>query len=83
MEICDTLWPLGTFSIHLVHFSGFGIMYQEKSGNPDRKRYKGESVDEPQLRRTRIEDDLSRFPRIGRWFVTGAAGTSLDAVMDV
>jgi hypothetical protein len=25
----------GTFFVHLVHFSGFGIMYQEKSGNPD------------------------------------------------
>jgi hypothetical protein len=21
-------------AVHLVHFSGFGIMYQEKSGNP-------------------------------------------------
>jgi hypothetical protein len=26
--------PFGTFCAHLVHFSGFGIMYQEKSGNP-------------------------------------------------
>jgi hypothetical protein len=26
-------WPFGTFCTHLVHFSGFGIMYQEKSGN--------------------------------------------------
>jgi hypothetical protein len=34
MEIWDILWPFGTFCIHLVHFSGFGIMYQEKSGNP-------------------------------------------------
>jgi hypothetical protein len=34
MEIWDTLWPFGTFCIHLVHFYGFGIMYQEKSGNP-------------------------------------------------
>jgi hypothetical protein len=25
----------GTFCVHLVHFSGFGIMYQERSGNPD------------------------------------------------
>jgi hypothetical protein len=24
----------GTFCVHLVHFSGFGIKYQEKSGNP-------------------------------------------------
>jgi hypothetical protein len=34
MDIWDTLWPFGTFCVHLVHFSGFGIMYQEKSGNP-------------------------------------------------
>jgi hypothetical protein len=25
---------LPTFCVHLVHFSGFGIIYQEKSGNP-------------------------------------------------
>jgi hypothetical protein len=25
----------GTFCVRLVHFSGFGIMHQEKSGNPD------------------------------------------------
>jgi hypothetical protein len=25
--------PFGTFYVHLVHFSGFGTMYQEKSGN--------------------------------------------------
>jgi hypothetical protein len=28
------LWPFGTFCVHLVHFSGFGIMHHEKSGNP-------------------------------------------------
>jgi hypothetical protein len=38
------LWPFGTsyghlgyfmtFCVPLRHFSGFGIMYQEKSGNP-------------------------------------------------
>jgi hypothetical protein len=27
---------LGTFCVHLVHFYRFGIMYQEKSGNPAR-----------------------------------------------
>jgi hypothetical protein len=32
--LCDILWPIGMVCIHLVHFSGFGIMYQEKSGNP-------------------------------------------------
>jgi hypothetical protein len=34
-----TIWNiLQAFEIlcdHLVHISGFGIMYQEKSGNPD------------------------------------------------
>jgi hypothetical protein len=33
-DIWDNLWPFGTFCLHLVIFSGFGIMYQEKSGNP-------------------------------------------------
>jgi hypothetical protein len=28
------LCPFGTFCAHLVHFFGFGIMHQEKSGNP-------------------------------------------------
>jgi hypothetical protein len=32
-DIRDILWPFGTFYVNLVHFSGFGIMYQEKSGN--------------------------------------------------
>jgi hypothetical protein len=34
IDIWDILWPLGTFCVHLIHFSGFGNMYQEKSGNP-------------------------------------------------
>jgi hypothetical protein len=28
------LGTFGTFCDHLVHFSRFGIMHQEKSGNP-------------------------------------------------
>jgi hypothetical protein len=28
------LFSFGTFYVHLVHFYGFGIMHQEKSGNP-------------------------------------------------
>jgi hypothetical protein len=35
--IFDVLLPFGTFCVHLVHFSGFAIMYQEKSGNPAEK----------------------------------------------
>jgi hypothetical protein len=42
METWNILWRLGIFYdhlehfvlIHLVHFSTFGIKYQEKSGNP-------------------------------------------------
>jgi hypothetical protein len=41
MAVCNILWALGKFYEHLVHFvliwyifSGFGITYQEKSGNP-------------------------------------------------
>jgi hypothetical protein len=30
----NILLRFGTFCNHLVHFSGFGIMYQDKSGNP-------------------------------------------------
>jgi hypothetical protein len=38
----NVLRTFGTFSVYLVHFSGFGIMYQEKSGNPvlDKKKAK-------------------------------------------
>jgi hypothetical protein len=32
--IWDILWPFGIYCSHLVYFSGFGIMYQDKSGNP-------------------------------------------------
>jgi hypothetical protein len=32
--ILDIVLPFGTFCVHLVNFSGFGIMHQEKSGNP-------------------------------------------------
>jgi hypothetical protein len=28
------LGPVGTFCVHLVHFSYFGIMHQEKSSKP-------------------------------------------------
>jgi hypothetical protein len=34
MDIWDILWPFGTFCVHLVHFSGFGMTHKEKSGNP-------------------------------------------------
>jgi hypothetical protein len=40
-DIWDILWPFGAFCVHLVHFvcilyifPRFGIMEQEKSGNP-------------------------------------------------
>jgi hypothetical protein len=34
-EIWEIVWPFGTFCVHLVDFPFFGIMYQEKSGNPE------------------------------------------------
>jgi hypothetical protein len=34
MAIWSILWRFGIFYHHLVHFSGFGITNQEKSGNP-------------------------------------------------
>jgi hypothetical protein len=30
----NMLWSFGIFCGHLVHFPRFGILYQEKSGNP-------------------------------------------------
>jgi hypothetical protein len=30
-----TLWPLGKYCGHLAYFSGFGMLYREKSGNPE------------------------------------------------
>jgi hypothetical protein len=35
MAISNILQTFGIFYDHLVHFCGFGIMDQEKSGNPD------------------------------------------------
>jgi hypothetical protein len=32
--IVSILWPFGIFCGHLVYFPRFGILYQEKSGNP-------------------------------------------------
>jgi hypothetical protein len=36
-DIRDILCPFGILCTRLVHFSGFGIMYREKSGNPVQK----------------------------------------------
>jgi hypothetical protein len=36
-DILDIFWPFGAFCVNLVHFSGFGIMHEEKSGNPDKE----------------------------------------------
>jgi hypothetical protein len=32
--IGNILWPFDLFGGHLVYFPRFGILYQEKSGNP-------------------------------------------------
>jgi hypothetical protein len=32
--IGNILWPFGIFCGHLVYFSRFGMLCQEKSGNP-------------------------------------------------
>jgi hypothetical protein len=37
--IGNILWPFGIFCGHLVYFPRFGILYQEKSGNPDACTY--------------------------------------------
>jgi hypothetical protein len=33
-DIWEILCPFGNFCVDLVHFYGFGITYQHKSGNP-------------------------------------------------
>jgi hypothetical protein len=35
MDICSILWPFDLFYSHLVYFPRFGMLHQEKSGNPD------------------------------------------------
>jgi hypothetical protein len=35
MAIGNMYFPFGIFCSHLVHFPSFGILYHEKSGNPD------------------------------------------------
>jgi hypothetical protein len=37
MATWNILWRFGIFYDHLVHFSSFGFMYQEKSGNPEQE----------------------------------------------
>jgi hypothetical protein len=32
------LWAFGIFYRHLIYFSRFGMLYQEKSGNPGLKK---------------------------------------------
>jgi hypothetical protein len=39
--IWHILWPFGTCSLVLVHFTRFGMLYQEKSGNPGRRQFPG------------------------------------------
>jgi hypothetical protein len=36
MVFCYILWVIGIVCGNLVYFSRFGILYQEKSGNPVR-----------------------------------------------
>jgi hypothetical protein len=38
-SIWYTLWPLGIFYGQLGYFSRFGMLYQEKSGNPERNPF--------------------------------------------
>jgi hypothetical protein len=38
MAIYNIILTFGTFCVHLVHFYRFGVVYQEKSGNPESNR---------------------------------------------
>jgi hypothetical protein len=53
MDIWNIVWPFGTVCVHLVHFSCFGVMHQEKSGNPERKYKKPRT----ELSQTRVLAD--------------------------
>jgi hypothetical protein len=65
MAIWNILWRFGIYYDHLlhfvlilVHFSGFGIMYQEKSGNPGH----------PAASSADIEEAI-RFHYLARWIL--------------
>jgi hypothetical protein len=36
MAIMFILWPFGLFAVYLVYFSRFGVLHQEKFGNPEK-----------------------------------------------
>jgi hypothetical protein len=57
----DILGPFSTFCVHLVHFSGFGILCQQKSGNPacvPHKAQNSPSAISPTLFPTQFQDEL-------------------------
>jgi hypothetical protein len=54
----DTQWIFSTFCVHLVHFSCFGIMYSDKSGNPG-----GVGGEEGKLNKRSALSTFNRFHR--------------------
>jgi hypothetical protein len=74
------LWPLGTVCVHLVHFSGFGIMPQEQSGNPvrvrDEKKYFIQVCDHQSCFRPPLEGEkktvkswANKLPIVGNFWI--------------
>jgi hypothetical protein len=65
---CYILWTFGVIHGNLVYFFRFGILYQEKSGNPDR-----EVGDRPENRRScfaAAEEHLNAaVKRVARFFL--------------
>jgi hypothetical protein len=68
MAIGNILWTFGIFYDHLVHFvilwyflSGFGIMRQEKSGNPDETHCQWASIAAFPLNHSKVRDALVRL----------------------
>jgi hypothetical protein len=68
MAIGDIWWMFGIFYDHLVNFvficdiySGFGIMYQEKSGNPVRHRILHTDITYNMMRKKLDIHMLARF----------------------
>jgi hypothetical protein len=72
MAIWNILQTFGKFYDHLEHFvfiwcifAGFGIVYQEKSGNPDSNPYRLQTLDSSSVTFQNILGPMLWFLKIG------------------
>jgi hypothetical protein len=59
--IWNIVWPFSTFVGYLEYFSRFGILYKEKSGNPDRS-----SIECTKKSLLRHSSGRRRYPRLSK-----------------